>query len=244
MFHFKHFSIQQKHSALKVGTDAMIFGALLEHEGSKTGLDIGAGTGVLSLMVAQKNEHIAIDAIELDAGAQQDCQYNFDHSPWSNRLTLISADFLLHSFHKQYDFIFSNPPFYQHGEVSNDAQTALSKHSTFLPFDQLFAKVAHLLSSDGICWFILPSQFEEQVLKLAADSHLFLYRQIMLEAKPQRIKRAIFAFGKSHRVPLRTHFLLRNDDNSYSMEYIKSTNDFHGIDITQHNQSQENEPKG
>lgn len=232
MFQFKYFSIQQNHSALKVGTDAMVFGALLNAEGCKAGLDIGAGTGVLSLMVAQKNEHIHIDAIELDFGAQQDCEYNFKHSPWANRLTLISGDFLHYTFQRQYDFIFSNPPFYQNGLLSDDVQTALSKHAAFLPFEQLFSKVSELLSSDGTFWIIFPSEFAQEVIELAVKNRLFVHKRIDLAAKPQRVKRVIFSLGKMARETQHLYFLIRNEDNSYSDDYIACTKAFHGIDLS------------
>ena len=227
-FLFKHFSITQDRSALKVGTDAMLLGAFINSEHQHLGLDIGSGTGVLSLMVAQKNPTIQIDAIELDSESIVDCQENFTHSNWSERLSAISADFLHYSFDKKYDLIFSNPPFYQNSLVNENHRAAVSKHAVHLPFDQLFKKVSSLLSDTGCFWIIFPFDDFEKVHALGKSNGMLIENKITIESKLSVPTRIILSFRKTVNQVLEKSLVIRNLDNSFSDEYIELTKEFHG----------------
>jgi tRNA1Val (adenine37-N6)-methyltransferase len=231
-FLFKHFSITQNRSALKVGTDAMLLGAFIKSENEHIGLDIGAGTGVLSLMVVQKNPTIQIDAIELDNESIIDCQENFINSNWSERLSTISADFLKHEFDKKYDLIFSNPPFYQNSLVNENHRTAVSKHAVHLPFDRLFEKVSSLLSDTGCFWIIFPFDDFEKVTNLGMSNGLFIENKITIESKLTVPTRVILSFRKTINQVSEKTLVIRSLDNSFSDEYIELTKDFHGKKLT------------
>ena len=109
-FYFKEFKINQKDASMKVGTDAMVLGALIDSKQKQKGLDIGTGTGVLSLMVAQKNKYLAIDAIDIDKDNISIAKENFENSKFENTFETINKDFLNFKSSIKYDLIFSNPP--------------------------------------------------------------------------------------------------------------------------------------
>ena len=127
-FRFKQFEITQNDNAMKVGTDAMVLGSFVNSHGRKKGLDVGSGTGVLSLMIAQNNSDISIDAVELDALSAAEGELNFKNSPWPERLKTHHCDFLEYETEEKYDLIVSNPPYYQTTLVNNDDRKANARH--------------------------------------------------------------------------------------------------------------------
>lgn len=235
MFQFKHFSIQQENSALKVGTDAMLLGAFVSSENAKFCLDIGAGTGVISLMLAQKNPALEVTAIEIDAASTIDCRVNFANSNWSKNLACIEADFLKWHSDLQFDLIVSNPPFYQNSLLSNNALTAQSKHAVFLPFDQLFEKVTRLLVENGVFWMIIPIEDLHFVCQLALLNNLFCCQQIIIEAKPGKNVRAILAFRKNEQHLIVQTICIRAENGNYTSQYIELTKEFHSKNLHEQN---------
>ena len=154
---------------MKVGTDSMLLGSIIDSNGAKNGLDLGAGTGVLSLMLAQQNDEIRIDAIEKDLASSKECQFNFMQSIWSDRLTTIQASYFSFSFDKKYDLIFSNPPFYLEEEKNTKNANQLSKHMSFNDLKTFATLVVKNLSPSGNFWIIAPYSF----IKLIRDNNLF-----------------------------------------------------------------------
>lgn len=232
IFRFKHFSIQQSRSALKVGTDSMVLGSLISCENKKKGLDIGAGTGVLALMIAQKNAEIILDAIELDSESSLDCRLNFENSDWSNRFNLIVGDFLNFSNDKKYDLIFSNPPFFENSQENEKDNKTMARHSKSLPFDLLFEKVAALLDENGSFWIILPFLGKDKQQGIAKQAGLTVLEEWIIEGKPNQPVRSVMHFKKGNvenrEVQLISKsFLIRNSDGSYSENYKVATIDFH-----------------
>jgi len=231
IFQFKHFSISQSNSALKVGTDAMVLGTLIEATTEKSGLDIGTGTGVLALMLAQKNSSLTIDAIEIDAASCVDAKLNFENSIWKDRLTLIENDFLTHSFSKNYDLIVSNPPFYVDGLASPDNRITQSKHTTELNFNTLFARVKDLLTSEGFFWIIYPFETHGLVESIAVDYQLFPVKLIEIQGKPNRSTRMIACFKKMASEVHNEIFVIRDEEGMYTPMYIQATSEFHSKKI-------------
>jgi tRNA1Val (adenine37-N6)-methyltransferase len=227
-FHFKYFSIQQTNAALKVGTDAMILGAFVQSEGKKKALDIGTGTGVLSLMQAQKNNELYITAVEIDSAACEDAQYNFSQSPFPNPIELLEGDFLKINFPDKFDLIYSNPPYYQNALKSENASINLAKHVAELNPDLLCEKVATLLTCEGQFWLIWPFDNRENFLHSADENGLFLEQEIQLEGKPEQPVRSIFCFSKNKiEKPKNQNFIIRNSNNQYSAEYSALTELYH-----------------
>jgi tRNA1Val (adenine37-N6)-methyltransferase len=231
IFQFKYFSISQSNSALKVGTDAMVLGALVETTKEKFALDIGTGTGVLALMLAQKNPTIIVDAIEIDAASCIDANLNFSNANWKERLNLIERDFLVHDFSKQYDLIISNPPFYLDGLASSDKRIAQSKHAKELNFETLFKRVNQLLSSEGSFWLIYPFEIHGFVETIAGENELFPTQLIEIQGKPNRPTRMLSCYNKIASSIMREIFVIRDEKGNYSPKYVEATSEFHSKKI-------------
>jgi tRNA1Val (adenine37-N6)-methyltransferase len=232
VFRFKEFEIFQDNTTLKVGTDAMVFGAIINTENKTTALDIGAGTGVLSLMLAQRNSDLFIEAIEIETGAAKDCDFNFQNAPWKNRLKLHQADFLDYNFQKPFDLIVTNPPFYANGLLSVSPKVNLSKHNHVLPFDALFKKSAECLSESGEFWMIAPYEQRNVLKQMAQVVNWHLRADITVFAKPERPSRVILSFSPIPSKKVCSELLIREVSGSYSLQYIALTKDFHGVKLS------------
>lgn len=188
MFKFKQFSIQQGNSAMKVCTDACLFGALISLDSSKNALDIGTGTGLLSLMVAQKYPELNIDAVEIDAGAVTDAAINFKESPFAERISLFHRSIQSFSaeISKTYDVIFSNPPFYENQLKSPNSVKNLAHHASQLSFQELLNVVAQLLKHEGVLWILLPPTAMSNFTELAANKLLFIQKHFFIRHDPSK----------------------------------------------------------
>lgn len=157
-FQFKQFTIHQDKCGMKVSTDACIQGAWTPIADSVVDvLDIGTGTGLLSLMLAQRNESIQIDAIELDTDAAQQASENVKASPWADRINVIQGDVTQHAFTKQYDMIICNPPFFNNSLLGDDAQRNSVRHTISLSYDALLTVLQKVLKPTGYAAILLPT---------------------------------------------------------------------------------------
>ncbi len=175
MFTFKQFKIVQANAAMKVCTDSCLFGALINVHGHTNVLDIGTGTGLLSLMLAQRNRKSQIDAVELDSNACIDAELNFSSSAFTSQLHLHNVsiqDFAKRS-KKQYDLVISNPPFYENSLLSPLEAKNIAHHTTQLSLDDLLLAIDSVLAPNGKTWIILPPVSFDKFLKLAIKKGLF-----------------------------------------------------------------------
>lgn len=220
-------------SPLKVGTDSMLLGSFISNDLKLQGLDLGAGTGVLSLMLAQKNQKLQIDAVEIDTNVAKECVLNFQNSKWRKNLKCITADYLQFPFKKKYDLIFSNPPYHFENILSPDNGVNISKHSLLSDYIQFFQLVKQLLTENGDFWIILPFSSSDQLTKLASEHRLFLKEYICIHSKPSKKNiRVILNFSSQKQLDIcRREFVIRNENNLYSEEYIALTKDFHSKDL-------------
>jgi tRNA1Val (adenine37-N6)-methyltransferase len=156
-FRFKQFTVQQDKCAMKVSTDACIQGAWTPvDENVSSVLDIGTGTGLLSLMLAQRSEGIHIDAIELDEDAATQAVENITSSPWKDRIEVIHADVRNYVFNKQYDMVICNPPFFNNSLLgSNDGRNNV-RHTLSLSYPDLFTVIGKALKPAGYASVLLP----------------------------------------------------------------------------------------
>ena len=231
LFHFKEFSIQQDVSAMKVGTDAMILGSLVDANLKVNGLDIGTGTGVLSLMLAQKNKNICIHAIEIDVESAKEAELNFQNSSWSNRLRIVHADFCTFFPEIQFDLIISNPPYFENGILNESIRKANSRHEDSLPLQELFQKVTEMLAPNGHFWLILPFETAAKWKMKATELKLFCEKEIIIFGKPSLPKRMVLCFSKVGLECEKSSVLIRTENNEYSNEYKELTVDFHGVKL-------------
>ncbi len=227
IFKFKHFNVIQADSAMKIGTDAMVFGAIIDTEGKKSALDIGAGTGVLSLMAAQQNQELKIIAVEIEAKAAAEARQNFQNSPFHNQLQLLHADFLQMEGKNQFDVIFSNPPYFENSSKSTVGNRNLARHDDNLPLNLLFQKVSALLSENGNFWLILPHLTMDQYYAEAISNELYPETEICIFGKKDQLVRKITSFSKARNNLVQTELIIRNSDGTYTDEYKKLTQEFH-----------------
>lgn len=232
VFHFKHFQIQQAASAMKVGTDAFVLGALLSNSGAKDVLDVGSGTGVLSLMFAQMHPHSRILAVEIDPAAAEECAENCANSPWYNRLECTTANFLEWEIPRKFDLIISNPPYFQTSHGNRDDRKRLARHVTEMSPKVFFKRSSEALQEQGTIALILPA-CDEQVWKEAARvCGLFCVKQVRVFGKRTgEVKRFVLWFSKQTSTLVDSELTIREVDGSYSREYIELTKEFHGVDL-------------
>jgi tRNA1Val (adenine37-N6)-methyltransferase len=233
VFQFKQFSITQTDSTMKVGTDAMLLGALIQADDKTAGLDVGSGTGILSLMIAQRNEGILIDAIEIDRPAALESTENFERSVWSNRLHQIHGSFLEMDATKSYDLIFSNPPYYQASLLNKDDRKARARHEEFLPLKKLVEKAAALLAKSGNFWIIVPTETADNWIRSCAAVGLNLRHTIHVIGKEGSAeKRQILQFSRIVEQTTSAEITIRDAMNNYTVEYIELTKEYHATDLS------------
>lgn len=206
----------------------MLLGAFIDAREKLFGLDLGAGTGVLSLMVAQKNPEIQIDAVEINNEALKECDYNFQNSSWKNRLISIEGDYLKLNFERKYDLIFSNPPYHLEDVLGDNLDATRAKHSSSNELKELIDLASNIISNSGDFWLILPYQLADFVIEIANKSHFHCHQIIRIHSKEsKRNTRIIIRFSKKKEQLFERDFFIRNEDNSYTSDYIELTKDFH-----------------
>lgn len=184
-FYFKQFQVRQDACTMKIGTDGVLLGAWSRVDGANRILDIGAGTGVLALMMAQRAPGALVDAIEIDVSAADQCAYNFLQSPWKDRLRVVHGsvqEFAAQS-PDRYDVIITNPPFFTGGTFSENQTRNQVRHTVKLPHGDLLKAVQRLLKPSGRFSVILPRLEGLRFKELAADYHLFCSRTTEVSTK-------------------------------------------------------------
>jgi tRNA1Val (adenine37-N6)-methyltransferase len=180
VFRFKQFTIHQDRCALKVGTDAVVFGAWVEYSGAKRILDIGAGTGVLALIAAQRNAVALVHAVEIDDESAEQAAENAAASPWADRIRVHRMDVRRMKADAPFDLILCNPPYYSGTAPASGERRRVAKHGAELAFDELLGSVHGLLSLDGRFAVIIPSDREAEFVSLSAAHELFPSRRCLL----------------------------------------------------------------
>jgi len=230
-FSFKQFSVNQERCAMKIGTDGVLLGAwtpLINNPNAI--LDIGAGTGILSLMLAQRSNAAQIDAIEIDEDAYEQCVENFEASPWSDTLFCFHAglDEFVDEPEDQYDLIISNPPFYAEDFKTDDSQRDMARFQDALPFEELIEAAALLLSENGIFSVIIPYKEEGRFVSLCSELDLFPIQITRVKGTPTSdIKRSLLAFTRIAQTPLIDELVIETARHQYTSEYIELTKDFY-----------------
>jgi len=232
MFHFKQFAVNQDRCAMKIGTDGVLLGAWCPIDNNPISvLDIGAGTGILSLMLAQRSNAEQIDAIEIDDDAYEQCVENFESSSWSDRLFCFHAglDEFIEDPEDQYDVIISNPPFYIEDYKTENEQRDLARFQDALPFEDLVEAADLLLSENGIFAVIIPFKEEEKIIALANHFELYPFKITRVKGTPTtKIKRSLLAFSRTQNTKFPIDELtLETSRHQYTEDYIALTKDFY-----------------
>ena len=187
-FQFKQFRIVQEHSAMKVGVDGVLLGAWANASGAKRILDVGTGTGLIALMMAQKNPLAKIDAVEIDPEAFQEAKQNVEQSKWSNRIHLECSSFqqFAERTDHKYDLIISNPPFFSNGVKAPLQNRSLARHADSLPLRDLISGAVGLLAENGKIALVLPIESLQEIQSLAVQNKLNLSG--LCRVKPNPVK--------------------------------------------------------
>ena len=223
VFRFKQFSVDQTGCAMKINTDGVLLGALAEANDPGNILDIGTGTGVIALMLAQRFIACTIDAVEIDEAAAQTAGVNFENSPFTDRLNVfplpVQGFFNEHP-ERKYDLIVSNPPFHLNSLESPKAGKSLAKHTGEDFFKDLIVGVAKHLTNDGACWLILPLQAAELVNDIAGRNGLYLKKKIAIYSfEGSEPHREIVVFGFTEVSVEISKLVIYKAVNNYSEEY-------------------------
>lgn len=231
-FQFKQFSLEQDRCAMKIGTDGVLLGAWTPIENSPFSiLDIGTGTGIIALMLAQRSHAEQIDALEIDDEAYEQASDNFENSPWNDRLFCFHAglDEFMEEPEDEYDLIVSNPPFYSEDYKTENDQRDLARFQDAMPFEDLIEAAALLLSENGIFSVIIPFKEEENFMALAKEYELHPIKITRVKGTPTSdIKRSLLAFCQNEiDTVLTDELIIETARHIYTPEYIELTKDFY-----------------
>ena len=217
---------------MKIGTDGVLLGAWCPVDNNPFSvLDIGAGTGILSLMLAQRSNAEQIDALEIDEGAYEQCVENFETSPWSERLFCFHAglDEFVEEPEDEYDIIISNPPFYSEDFKTENSQRDLARFQDAMPFEELVEAADLLLSENGIFAVIIPFKEEKRFIDLCAEAELYPVKVTRIRgSQTTPIVRSLLALKRYELSVLTTdELVIEINRHEYTDEYINLTKDFY-----------------
>lgn len=230
IFHFKQFSIDQKNCAMKVNTDGVLLAALCSSVHPGRILDIGTGTGLISLMLAQRFEDAKIDAVEIDEAAAETAGMNFRNSRYSSNLRIIKSsieDYFLNT-NEKYDMIVSNPPFFINSLKSVNPKKEKARHTDFVFFENILNESESRLTEEGSFWLILPPETSQVIKKIKTfDSKLRVQDEIMIYSFSDSVPhRSILKFSFDSAGSLPEKFVIYEKQGVYSAEYRELLSDF------------------
>ena len=220
-FQFKQFRVEQDRCGMKVCTDSCLFGAHSRIPDARSILDIGTGTGLLSLMLAQQHPLAQIDAVEIDADAAAQAKENIMNSPWKDRIKVFHTSVQDFSPNRQYDFIICNPPFYPDHLPSAHPKRRQAFHQDRLSFPDLLQSFHHFLSPNGLCSIISPLKQAEEFTALASKAGLYLQKEMLIFEHPtSRKPRSIRSYGFNlQAAPPSRVLYIKSEDGSYSQDF-------------------------
>ncbi len=228
-FRFKKFVIYQSKSAMKVSTDGVLLGAWSNSIKPDRILDIGTGSALIAIMLAQKFSRSKIIAIDIDKSSTEQAEENVQKSLWSNRIDVINIDFL--KFQKQnkkrFNLIVSNPPFFYNQLKPSDKEKMKAKHSNLLPFDKLISAVSEILCKNGHFCVIIPFSEYANFNHLCNKNNLFCKQKtIVFPNQNKKPNRVLLKYGFEICKTKISNLIIRDKDN-YTIEYLKLTKDYY-----------------
>lgn len=227
-FRFKKFGIDDRRCGMKVGTDGVVLGAWVNCNGVRRAADIGAGSGLISLMLAQRGVD-EIDAVEIDRLSASDARENVAVSLWSDKIKIHECSFTEYTPPSELDLIVSNPPFFGEGEIAPDKQRALARHEGMLNYSTLIDFAVKWLNDIGRLAFIYPLGREDEIIYKAEMSHLKLRRICHLRQRADRpYVRTMFEFSRIDG-PIETSELTvrESENNKYTLQFGELCKDFY-----------------
>lgn len=230
-FQFKQFRISQENSALRVGTDGVLLGAWCNVAGAQRILDVGTGTGVIALMLAQRTDgqEVGIEAVEIDQASASDAIRNFQDSKWKERLSLTHGDFChLPENGNVFDLIISNPPFFRNSLRSPSHASSIARHDVTLTFEKLIESAFKLLRPKGRLAVIIPAESFDDFRGTARLAGFYLSRKTLVIPKTGKPpKRVLLEFSVMPCYPVEEELVILRDDHQYSDEFLSLTSEFY-----------------
>ncbi len=224
-FRFQQFSIQQSKDVFRVGTDGVLLGAMCNVKNAKKILEIGTGTGLISLMLAQRNVSAKISAIDINENAVKLASENFRNSIFNENLKVELKDFKNFETNENFDLVVCNPPFF---EENASAKDVLARQQVELNFRNLVEKSTEIITKKGILSIILPSEAATDVKSLAEEFNLYLVREINIYGiEGGNLKRNILEFSLAQKPLEISDFVIEKKPREYSDQYLNLTKNFH-----------------
>lgn len=227
-FQFKQFTVFHDKCAMKVGTDGVLLGAWAPVEKAENILDVGTGTGLIALQLAQRSPQARIAAIEIDLAAAEQAAENVSRSPWDDRVEVICQDFRDYCPESRFDLLVSNPPYFVDALKCPDGQRCMARHTGGLNYDLLFSRSSSLLKEQGRVSIIIPAEVEKKVVDTAWDHRLFLSHRLQVFTKPGKpCRRVLLTFGFEMKPCKEERLCIEAAHGGYSDEYRALTKDFY-----------------
>lgn len=226
-FDFKQFKVKGGNSGMPVSTDGILLGAWIDLSDTIELLDIGTGTGLLSLMCAQRNKTVSIQAIDIEKQAIDAAKLNFSQSPWESRLTLHHADILTHFFNTRFDNIICNPPYFNSGEQARNPSRATARHTSMLSHSELLTRCNELLTDTGKASFVLPVFEGEHFMSLALTKGWYTSRLCYVKTTERKQVSRILLELKRLPCAVENQSLTIHSGSGYSDQFVALTRDFY-----------------
>lgn len=227
-FQFKQFTVFHDKCAMKVGTDGVLLGAWAPVEGAANILDVGTGTGLIALQLAQRNLQARIVAIEIDPAAAEQATENVSRSPWPDRVDVVCQDFRNYCPESKFDLLVSNPPYFVDALKCPDEQRCTARHTGLLNYDLLFRRSSSLLKEQGAVSIIIPAEAEKTVVDTAWNHCLFPSHRLQVFTKPGKpCRRVLLTFGFEMKPCREERLCIETAQGGYSDEYRVLTGDFY-----------------
>lgn len=228
-FHFKQFSIRHDRCSMKVGTDGVLLGAWVNVAGATSILDIGTGSGVIAVMLAQRTlDDVRIDAVEVEPDDAQQAKENVQLSRWPEKITIYNQP--IQQFHsdQKYDVIVSNPPYFVNSQKPPGERRTQTRHTTSLDHDTLLMSVLRLLKDNGRFSVVLPFTEGLQFIELATNQTLYCCRKYSFRTRREKpIERWLLEFSREVLPEEEGEILLYSKDVDWSDDYLRLTKDFY-----------------
>lgn len=226
MFRFKKFSIIQEKSAMKVGTDAVLLGSWTSCKKANNILDVGCGTGIIALMLAQRNLNSNITGIDIDEITAKEAQLNINNSDWKERVKIKHISLQNFVSKKKFDLIVSNPPFFPKNK--SDDKRNIARHKNKLLFKELIEYSVKLLEKTGRLSIIIPTNAQEGLSKIAMSHQLYCERICYIKGHNlSKVKRVMLEFSFIKTRPIIENLVVEKSRHAYTKEYINLCKDFY-----------------